>query len=267
MGGRTARQPIIYKSRREIELMRNAGRLVFEVHQAVGERVRPGVDTAELNEVAEEMIAAAGAEPLFKGVENKQASFPFPAALCISVNDEVVHGIPSSRTLREGDIVSVDCGVRLKRYCGDAATTHAVGQVSPEVRRLLDVTRETLALAIAESRSGVMWSSVAREMQRLVESNGFSVVREFVGHGIGQGMHEEPKVPNFTDRKQRKNDYELRPGLTIAVEPMVNMGTADVAYADASKWTVVTKDGGWAAHYEHTIAVTTNGADVLTDGR
>ncbi len=267
LGGRTARQPIIYKSPREIELMRNAGRLVFEVLQAVRENARPGKTTAELNAMAEEMIARVGGQPLFKGVENKQAKFPFPAALCTSVNDEVVHGIPSDRALRSGDILSVDCGIRLKSYCGDSATTIAIGETAPDVARLLDVTRTSLDLALSESKAGRWWSDVARQVQRYVEQSGFTVVREFVGHGIGRGMHEEPKVPNFVDRKQKKEDFELRRGLTLAVEPMVNMGSAEVAYADRVKWTVVTKDGRWAAHYEHTIAITANGADVLTDGR
>ncbi len=264
--GRPSRQPIVYKSSREVELMRAAGRLVFEVLQAVRERTRVGTTTAELNGIAEDMIASAGAVALFKGVVNKQAPFPFPGALCTSLNDEVVHGIPSDRVLQEGDILSVDCGVRLKSYCGDSATTIPVGKVSPEVQRLLDVTRQSLDLALAEARPGVRWSTVARTIQRFVESNGFSVVREFVGHGIGREMHEEPKVPNFVDRKQKKNDVELRPGLTIAVEPMVNLGSADVCFADAARWTVVTKDGQWAAHFEHTVAITANGADVLTDG-
>lgn len=264
---RANRQPIVYKSPREIGLMRDAGRLVFRVHQAVREQVRPGATTAQLNAVAEELIRQAGAEALFKGVRTKQAKFPFPAVLCTSVNDEVVHGIPSNRPLQSGDILSVDCGVRLKGYCGDAATTIAVGQVRPEVQQLLDVTQEALALAVAEARPGIWWSEVARQIQQLVEGHRFSVVREFVGHGIGRGMHEEPKVPNFVDRKQKKEDVELRPGLTIAVEPMVNMGTAEVAYADRTKWTVVTKDGRWSAHFEHTIAITPTGAEVLTDGR
>jgi methionyl aminopeptidase len=255
------------KSAAELEKMRQAGRLVYNVLERLEPLARPGVTTAELNKAAEQMIAEAGAKPLFKGQRHSQARFPFPAALCTSVNEEVVHGIPGDRQLREGDIVSVDCGVQLGGFCGDSARTFAIGQVGDRVRRLLDVTLEALNLAIREVRANRWWSDIAAGMQGLVEGEGFSVVREFVGHGIGRSMHEEPKVPNYVDRKQRKEDFLLKPGMTIAIEPMVTMGTPDVQYADASGWPVVTKDGQWAAHYEHTVAVTPNGVDVLTDGR
>ena len=243
LGGRTARQPIIYKSPREIELMRSAGRLVFEVLQAVREHARPGKTTAELNAMAEEMFARVGGQPLFKGVENKQAKFPFPAALCTSIDAQVVHGIPSDEPLVEGSVVSVDCGVRLDGYCGDSAVTIPVGQVAPEVERLLAVTAEALAIAVREIRPRRWWSDVAARMQAHVESAGFSVVREFVGHGIGREMHEEPKVPNYVDRRESRMDFKLVPGMVLAIEPMVNAGAADVRYEDDTGWPVVTRDG------------------------
>lgn len=258
---------IILKSAREIELMRAAGALVHRVHARMKELVRPGVTTAELNAVAEGLIADAGGTALFKGVTHPQAKFPFPGALCTSVNEQLVHGVPGSRALCEGDIIGIDCGVRLKGYCGDAAVTLAVGQVAPDAQRLLDVTRQALMLAIEEIRPGRRWSQVARAIQRYVESEGFSVVRDFVGHGIGRDMHEEPKVPNYWDERQRRSDFELKPRMVLAVEPMVNAGSAAVEYEDADRWSVVTRDRRYSAHFEHTIAVTETGADVLTDGR
>ena len=258
---------IVIKSPREVELMRAAGRVVFRVLTELAGMVRPGVTTAELDARADELIRAAGGTALFKGVRNQHARLPFPACVCTSVNEQVVHGIPAPRVLVEGDIVSVDCGVRLKGYCGDAARTYAVGTPKPAVRRLLTVTEEALALAVREIRPGLHWSQVARQVAACVERSGFGVVREFVGHGIGQEMHEEPKVPNYYDRRQRDADFELRPGMTLAVEPMVTAGSPEVKFGDRTRWPVVTKDGSWAAHFEHTVAVTEDGADVLTDGR
>jgi len=257
---RTAR----LKSTEEVEKIRRAGRVVYAVLRRVAEMAAPGVSTAELNAVAEAMIREAGAEALFKGVQTRQTAFPFPAALCTSVNDVVVHGIPSERTLQSGDVVSVDCGVRLDGYCGDSATTLSIGTVAPEVRRLLEVTEEALRIAVEGMRPRRWWSEIAGAMQAHVEAAGFSVVREFVGHGIGREMHEEPKIPNYVDRRQ---DFMLQAGMVLAVEPMVNMGSAGVQYADGTHWPVVTADGRYAAHFEHTIAVTDAGADVLTDGR
>ncbi len=254
------------KSDREITLMRKAGRLVYEVLRELEDRTEPGVTTGELNEIAEKRIADAGAIALFKGVVNPQAKGPFPAALCTSVNDEVVHGIPNDTPLSEGDVVSVDCGVRLDGYCGDSASTFVVGSVSPQVQRLVDVTREALELAISEIRAGRMWSEIARCVQSLVEEAGFSVVRDFVGHGIGQEMHEEPKVPNYYDGKHAGNDFRLERNMTLAVEPMVNMGSHRVRYRSPDRWAIITQDGKYAAHFEHTVAVTADGADVLTDG-
>jgi len=255
------------KEPEEIEAMRRAGRVVYQVLQRVRQMVKPGATTAELNAEAERMIAAAQAQPLFKGVQSRQAAFPFPTALCTSVNEQVVHGIPTSAPLVEGSVVSVDCGVRLDGYCGDAATTIPVGKVAPEIERLLEVTEEALRIAIREIQPKRWWSEVAGRMQARVEAAGFSVVREFVGHGIGREMHEEPKVPNYVDPRERRLDFMLLPGMVIAVEPMVNIGTGAVVYADDSGWPVVTKDGKCSAHFEHTIAVRDHGADVLTDGR
>lgn len=257
---------IILKSDREIELIRNAGRVVHQVLLRMKKEARPGVTTAELNAIAEKMIAEAGGTALFKGVENPQARCPFPAALCTSVNEELVHGIPNERPLREGDVVSIDCGVRLNGYCGDSATTLPIGKVSDEAVRLLDVTRGALDVAIAEMRPGRMWSEVARRIQEYVESRKLSVVREFVGHGIGREMHEEPKVPNYWDDSQRKLDFRLVPRMVLAVEPMVNLGTHKVEYSGPDRWVVVTKDRKLAAHFEHTLAVTETGVEVLTDG-
>lgn len=261
-----ASRPIL-KSPREVELMRAAGRVVRRVLDEVGTLVRPGVPTSDLSHVAETIIRSAEGVALFRGVETTHTKFPFPAALCVSVNDEVVHGIPGDRRLDEGDIVSIDCGVRLKGYCGDAAMTYPVGRIRPQDQRLLNVTQAALALAIERMRPGMQWSIVAGEIQRLVERAGFSVVREFVGHGIGTDMHEEPKVPNYTDRKQRKSDFLLQPGLVLAVEPMVAAGRPAVRCRDSSGWTQTTSDGSRAAHFEHTVAITENGVDVLTDGR
>ena len=255
---------IVLKSAREIELMRRSGRLVCEVLSELEGLTEPGVTTAELNEIAERRIAQAGATALFKGVVNPQARFPFPAALCTSVNEEVVHGIPGDRVLADGDIVSVDCGVRLNGYCGDSARTFPVGRISPEAKRLLEVTREALELAVREIRPQVKWSEIARQMQRLVESAGMSVVRDFVGHGIGQEMHEDPKVPNYVDRQQLRNDFRLERSMTLAIEPMVNLGSHEVQYRTPDRWVVVTRDGKYAAHFEHTVAVGERGAEVLT---
>jgi methionyl aminopeptidase len=254
------------KSRDEIERMRRAGQVVARVLARMREMGQPGMTTAEMNAVAEQLITEAGAEALFRGVETRQAKFPFPSALCTSVNEVVVHGIPSDRKLREGDIVSVDCGVRLNGYCGDGAVTVAIGKISGDVQRLLDLTQDVLSLAVRMIRPKRWWSDIAAVMQEKVEAAGFSVVREFVGHGIGREMHEEPKVPNYVDPRDRRQDFMLRPGMVLAVEPMVNMGTAAVVYGDGTGWPVVTQDGCYAAHFEHTIAVTDSGADVLTAG-
>jgi len=247
--------------------MRCAGRVVHDVLARMSEMAVPGATTAMLNEAAEELIASVGGVALFKGQRTPSARFPFPAALCTSVNEELVHGIPCDRALQEGDIVSVDCGVRLEGYCGDSAVTLEVGRVSPQAKHLVNVTRRALEVAIEGIRPHRMWSEVAREIQAYVEGERLSVVREFVGHGIGREMHEEPKVPNFWSRQQAGSDFELVPNLVIAVEPMVNLGRREVGLGDKDGWVIVTRDREYAAHFEHTIAVSENGADVLTDGR
>jgi len=262
------RMAIIRKSRQEIELMRASGRLVHEILTAIRAAVKPGVSTGELDRIADEMIGSAGAEALFKGQKTAQAKMPYPSAICASVNEEVVHGIPGPRALDAGDIVSVDVGVRLNGYCGDSAVTIPVGEVSPQAQRLMEVTRHLLEIAMEQMGPGRRWSEVAGKMQASAEQAGFSVVRDFVGHGIGREMWEDPKVPNFVDRRHRQNDIHLEPGLVLAVEPMVNAGTSKVQYApDGLGWTVVTRDGKLAAHFEHTLAVTEDGVEVLTDGR
>ncbi len=263
----TRARGIILKSAREIELMRAAGRVVHRVLTKMREQARPGVTTADLNEVADQMIAEVGGTPLFKGVRNPQAKFAFPAALCTSINEELVHGIPGDRRLQEGDVLSIDCGVRLGGYCGDCATTIAIGKVSAEAEHLLEVTRRALDVAVEEMVPGRMWSEVARKIQALVEREKLSIVRDFVGHGIGRELHEEPKVPNYWNESQQALDFELVPKMVLAVEPMVNMGTHRVDYGDDRRWVVVTRDRKYAAHFEHTLAVTRTGVDVLTDGR
>jgi methionyl aminopeptidase len=243
--------------------MRKAGLLVWEAHQVVRSLIRPGVTTEEIDAAVEEFFARNNATPLFKGVPGK---VPFPAVTCISVNDEVVHGIPGPRVLQERDIVSIDTGCKLNGWCGDAAVTHPVGEVTPEVRRLLEVTRAVLDLAIDLLGKKSRWSEVAREMENYVKRQGFSVVEDFVGHGIGREMHEDPQVPNFISSQLRRGgDFKLVPGLVIAVEPMVNMGTKRVR-THADHWTQSTVDGRPSAHFEHTVALTESGPWVLTAG-
>lgn len=241
--------------------MRRAGLVVWQAHQIAGRLVRPGVTTGEIDAAIERFFAEKHAVPLFKGVPGK---VPFPAVTCISVNDEVVHGIPGRRALKSGDVISIDTGCKLDGWCGDAAMTHPVGEVAPEVQRLLDVTKGTLDLAIELMAVKRRWSEVAHEMEMFVKDAGFYVVENFVGHGIGREMHEDPQVPNFmSPQLRRSGDFDLRPGLVIAVEPMVNMGTKRVKGA-ADHWTQVTADGRPSAHFEHTIAVTREGPVLLT---
>lgn len=248
------------RSTREIGLMRRAGLVVWKAHHDAAKLVRPGVTTAELDAAVEAVFARFGAVPMFKGVPGK---VPFPAATCTSVNDAVVHGIPGDRVLREGDIVSLDTGCRLGGWCGDSAYTHAVGSIRPEVQRLLDTTRESLELAIRLMAVKRVWSEVAEEMAKLIRGRGFSVVDQFSGHGIGREMHEEPSAPNFASAETRRRDFELRPGVVVAIEPMVNMGRKECRCL-ADHWTQVTVDGKPSAHFEHTIAITATGPRVLT---
>lgn len=241
--------------------MRRAGLVVWGAHQVARSMVKPGVTTGEIDLAVEKFFLDHGAIPLFKGVPGK---VPFPAVCCISVNDEVVHGIPGPRVLRSGDVVSIDTGCSLGGWCGDSAVTHPVGETDPDVQRLLDCTSGVLALAIELMASRNRWSDVATEMARYVRDHGFSVVENFVGHGIGRNMHEDPQVPNFCTPAFRKNhDFELEPGLVIAVEPMVNMGSKKVRVLP-DYWTQSTVDGRASAHFEHTVAITETGPVILT---
>lgn len=251
----------ILRSSREIAMMRKAGLMVWHAHQVAQSMLGPGVATGEIDAAVEKFFLEHGAVPLFKGVPGR---VPFPAVTCMSVNEEVVHGIPGPRELKEGDIVSIDTGCKVNGWCGDAAATYAIGELDPEVQRLMDVTEQTLNLAIDLMGKKTFWSDVAIEMERLVKDAGFFVVEAFVGHGIGREMHEDPQVPNFASEQLRRNgDFRLVPGLVIAVEPMVNMGTKKVRTM-ADHWTQVTADKKPSAHFEHTIAITESGPVPLT---
>jgi methionyl aminopeptidase len=257
--------PIILKTRHDLEMMRRAGRVGFEILAKMREAVAPGVTTRQIEQIAADELARRGARGLSKNYPTYKPGEGYPSPVCLSVNDEIVHGIAGDRVLKEGDIITLDLAPMLDGYCCDTAVTVPVGNISPAVRKLLDVTRHTLALAIANIKPSKRWSDVARLMQHYVESHGYNVVREFVGHGIGRSMHEEPKIPNFVTPEQLRSDFTLRAGMTLAVEPMVVMGGRDVQMLDDG-WTVVTKDHQPSAHFEHTVAVTETGADVLTDG-
>jgi methionyl aminopeptidase len=247
---------IVCKSQREIEQMRRANALVAEVLAELAEMVAPGVTTADLDATAERLVRAAGAEPAFKGYRG------YPATLCASVNEEVVHGIPSaSRALNEGDIISLDMGVKVDGFFGDSAVTVPVGTVSEDVQRLLRVTREALHKGIAQVRLGGRVSDIGHAIQEHVEAAGFSVVREFVGHGIGVQLHEEPQIANYGEPGRGPR---LAEGMVLAIEPMVNMGRPAVKVLKDG-WTAVTRDGSWSAHFEHTVAVTKEGPLVLTE--
>jgi methionyl aminopeptidase len=255
---------ITLRSPREIELMKKAGSVVAEALSKLKEAAGPGVNTANLDSLARQIAAKAGAENLFFGVKGPTSKRPFPGAICASINEQVVHGIPSeSAVLRDGDILSIDYGARLDGYCADAAITIGIGKISEVNRRLLDVTRGALDIAIEQARPQVKWSSIAAKMQRFAESAGFSVVRELVGHGIGRQMHEEPQVPNFVISDLLENDFVLSEGMILAVEPMINVGTNGIRTLNDG-WTVVTRDGKCSAHFEHTIAITKGGCEILT---
>ena len=245
------------KSQVELEKMRRSGHIVRQVLDTVASMVRAGVSTMDLERVAEERIKELGAKPAFKGY------YDYPCVLCTSVNNEIIHGIPSEkRILKDGDIVSIDCGVVLEGYYGDAAITVPVGgTLAPELKKLLEVTEESLKKAIQEVRLGKTVGDVGAAVQEYVEANGFSVVRDFVGHGIGTRLHEDPQVPNFG---VRGHGTRLREGMVLAIEPMVNAGKPGARVLD-DKWTAVTEDGSYSAHFEHTVAVTRNGPLVLTE--
>jgi methionyl aminopeptidase len=265
-GGKRAEPPpvIKLKSPREIALMREAGRVVAKALDQVQQMAMPGVTTAEMNQAVASIFREHNATPLFLGYPSSvKGKPPFPAVICSSVNEQVVHGIPNRRPLREGDIVSIDTGCKVSGWCGDSARTLAIGAVRPEIQKLLDVTSETLALAIRAMSRYEYWSDVASLMERYVKSQGFYVVEKFVGHGIGQTMHEDPQVPNFVSAALRKHDIKLEPGVVLAIEPMVALGTKEVRTLDDG-WTVETKDRRPSAHFEHTVAMTPDGPQVLT---
>jgi methionyl aminopeptidase len=245
---------IICKSEAELRLMREAGRIVAETHRLLKQAIRPGITTRELDGIAEAFIRSQGAVPSFKGYNS------FPASICASVNEELVHGIPGPRKLSEGDIISIDIGAQYEGYHGDSAWTYGVGEISDEARRLLEVTEQSLYAGLALVKPDVRLFTVSHAIQKVIEAAGFSVVREYVGHGIGANLHEEPQIPNYgiPDRGPR-----LKPGMVLAIEPMVNIGGRHVRTLE-DNWTVVTVDGSWCAHFEHTVAVTNDGCEILT---
>jgi methionyl aminopeptidase len=245
---------IIRKSKAEIAKMHYAGQIVARVLRRLSSMVEPGITTRELDYEAERMIREAGAVPTFKGYHG------YPASICASVNDEVVHGIPGNRKLREGDIIGIDCGATYMGYVGDSAVTVPVGKVSDEVKRLMEVTRESLQQAIEKCRVGNRLGDVCNAVQAYVEPQGYSVVRNYCGHGIGRAMHEEPQVPNYG---RAGTGPVLREGWVLAIEPMINLGRHDVKVL-ADGWTVITLDGRPSAHFEHTVAITADGPHVLT---
>ena len=246
-------------------MMRPAGLAVWQAHQIVRKLVAPGVTTGEIDDAVRQYYREINAEPLFLHYPNSTAGRPsFPGVTCTSVNEQVVHGIPGDRELLDGDVISVDTGCRIRGWCGDAAVTLAVGEIEPDVQRLLDVTRDVLQLAIDLIPKRARWSEVAAEMDAFVKDAGFSTVENFVGHGIGQQMHEPPQVPNYVGKRLRpKDDFRLDPGVVIAIEPMVNMGTKKVI-AESDHWTMSTGDGKPSAHFEHTVAITEDGIRIMT---
>jgi methionyl aminopeptidase len=248
--------------------MRKAGLVVWHALKAVEPLIRPGVATAEIDAVVARVFEEQQAEPLFLNFPNSTPGWPvFPAVICISINEEVVHGIPSTRRkLKEGDIVSIDTGCKLNGWCGDAAATYPVGKIEPEKQRLLDATRASLYLAIELMGKKTRWNEVAAQMEKYVKDRHFTMVEDFVGHGIGRQMHEDPQVPNFVRRRTpRSADFRLEEGLVIAVEPMVNMGSKEVKIL-SDCWTQVTRDSKPSAHFEHTVAMTASGPSILTAG-
>ena len=245
---------IVLKSPREIELMRRAGKLTAAARALAGEMVKPGVTTREIDKAVHHFIKSQGAEPSFLNYNG------YPASVCISVNDEIIHGIPGNRVLQEGDIVSVDVGAYIGGFHGDCAATYACGKISDEAQRLIDVTRQSFFEGIKNAREGCRISDIGHAVQEYVEANGFSVVREYVGHGVGRNMHESPEVPNYG---APGHGPKLLRGMTIAVEPMVNMGAAAIRQMPDG-WTVKTADGKYAAHYENTLLITAGEPELLT---
>jgi methionyl aminopeptidase len=248
------------KTEKEILKMREAGLVLWDVHQAAVELIGEGITTREIDEAVEKRIISLGAIPLFKGVPGE---VPFPASACISVNEEVVHGIPSGRRLKSGDIVSIDIGVRYKGWCADSAVTIPVGEISEEKKALISITEDALRLAISMLRPKISWNTIAVKMQKRIKEKGYSIVRELVGHGIGQEMWEDPQIPNY--HVNNRNTFRVKKGATLAIEPMLNMGEKEIK-TERDHWTIVTADGKPSAHFEHTVAVTEKGPFVLTCG-
>lgn len=245
---------IICKSEYELALMREAGRIVAQTHRLMRESIKPGITTMELDRIAEQYIRSQGAVPSFKGYNQ------FPGSICASVNEELVHGIPSHRKLGEGDIISIDIGAQYQGYHGDSAWTYGVGEISDTAKKLLEVTEKSLYAGLNQAKPDVRLFTISNAIQRAIEEEGFSVVREYVGHGIGADLHEEPQIPNYgtPDRGPR-----LKPGMVLAIEPMVNVGERYVKTLE-DNWTVITVDGSLCAHFEHTIAITHEGYEILT---
>jgi len=245
---------IIIKNDNQVSLMRKAGKIVGETLLLLEKEIKPGITTAELNRIAEEFITKHGAKPSFKGL------YGFPSSLCISVNEQVIHGIPGQYILKEGDIVSIDCGAYIDGFHGDAARTFPVGNIGSDAQKLIDVTRESFFKGIEYAKVGNKLSDISNEIQSYVEAAGFSVVRDFVGHGIGANVHEDPNVPNFG---KAGRGPKLVKGMVLAIEPMVNMGKHKVKTLKDG-WTVVTKDSSLSAHYENTVAILSDGPEILT---
>ncbi|WP_338787858.1 type I methionyl aminopeptidase [Metabacillus sp. FJAT-53654] len=245
---------IICKTQRELEIMREAGRIVALTHQELQKFIKPGISTKELDAIAEKYILGCDAIPSFKGYNG------FRGSICASVNEELVHGIPGNRVLREGDIISIDIGAKYNGYHGDSAWTYAVGTISDETQQLLDVTEKSLYIGLKEAKPGERLSNISHAIQTYVEEHDFSVVREYVGHGVGQELHEDPQIPHYGPPNKGPR---LKPGMVLAIEPMVNAGTRYVKTL-ADDWTVVTVDGKMCAHFEHTVAITENGYEILT---
>ena len=246
------------KSRREIEKMRQAGRIVAEVLALVEAELKPGVSTGQLDRLAEKHIRSSGAVPSFKGYGHR--SNPFPASLCISIDDEVVHGIPGDRSIREGQIVSIDAGAIYDGWHGDGARTFVVGDSKPEISDLIDTTRLAMMAGIAAAVPGAHLGDISGAIEDVARPGGYGIVRQFVGHGIGTEMHQEPQVPNY---RTGSRGMKLQPGICLAIEPMLTLGSHEVE-VKPDGWTIVTSDGSLAAHFEHTIAVTENGPQILT---
>ena len=246
---------VTIKSAREIELMREAGRILAKVHEELGKAIQPGMSTLDIDRLGEKLIRGFGCVPSFKNYNG------YPASICVSVNNEVVHGIPNKHhIIQEGDIVSLDAGVIYKGYHSDAARTHAVGQISPEAQKLIDVTRQSFFEGIKFAKAGNHLNDLSSAIQAYAESFGYGVVRDLVGHGIGSHLHEDPEVPNFS---RNRKGIKLVPGMTLAVEPMINIGTPNVEWLD-DDWTVVTKDGSLSAHYDNTILITDGEPEILS---